>query len=124
MDEMFFNKIKDPRILAACTTFSKINEDRHYFDTATRGPFQVQFWNAMYNELVTLIQEFDCWNYVSQAAKMKVLPSTWAFKINCYPNGRIKKFKAQFCAQGNSKKKLLITLKHEHQMCSGPQCRL
>jgi hypothetical protein len=32
---------------------------------------------------------------------MKVLPSTWAFKIKCYPDGHVKKFKAQFCARGD-----------------------
>ena len=32
---------------------------------------------------------------------MKVLPSTWAFKIKRYPDGCIKKFKAQFCACGD-----------------------
>jgi hypothetical protein len=53
--EMYFNKIKDPHILAACATSSKLNEDNPSFDTATRGPFQVQFWKAMYNELVALV---------------------------------------------------------------------
>jgi hypothetical protein len=32
---------------------------------------------------------------------MKVLPSTWAFKIKRYPKGCFKKFKAQFCACGD-----------------------
>ncbi len=30
---------------------------------------------------------------------MKVLPSTWAFKIKSYPDGRVKKFKARLCAR-------------------------
>ena len=63
-NEMYFNKIKDPCILAARATSSKLNEDNPSFDTATRGPFQVQFWKAMYNKFVTLVQEFDCWDYV------------------------------------------------------------
>jgi hypothetical protein len=29
------------------------------------------------------------------------LPSTWAFKIKCYPDGWVKKFKARFCARGD-----------------------
>jgi hypothetical protein len=29
------------------------------------------------------------------------LPSTWAFKIKRYPDGRVKKFKARFCARGD-----------------------
>jgi hypothetical protein len=55
----------------------------------------------MHNELVTLAHEFDCWDYVPQTPTMKVLPSTWAFKTKRYPNGHVKKFKAQFCARGD-----------------------
>ncbi len=29
-----------------------------------------------------------------------VLPSTWVFKIKCYPDGWVKKFKARCCARG------------------------
>ena len=32
-----------------------------------------------------------------------MLSSTWDFKCRWYPDGFIKKFKAQFCAQGNNK---------------------
>ncbi len=35
---------------------------------------------------------------------MNVLPSTWAFKIKRYPDGRVKNFKARFCARGNRQK--------------------
>jgi hypothetical protein len=35
---------------------------------------------------------------------MNVLPSTWAFKIKRYPDGRVKKFKACFCTHGDRKK--------------------
>ena len=35
---------------------------------------------------------------------MNVLPSTWAFKIKRYPDGRVKKFKARFCARGDQQK--------------------
>ncbi len=63
---MYFNEIKDPRILAARATSSKLNEDNPSFDTATRETFQAQFWKAMYNKLVTLVHEFDCWDYVHQ----------------------------------------------------------
>jgi hypothetical protein len=36
--------------------------------------------------------------------KKNVLPSTWAFKIKRYPDGRVKKFKARFCAWGDIQK--------------------
>ncbi|KAL7546222.1 hypothetical protein ACHAWF_011445 [Thalassiosira exigua] len=44
---------------------------------AMNGPFADDFW------------------------KMRVLPSTWAFKIKRFPDGAVKKFKACFCACGN-----------------------
>ena len=91
-------------MLAACSASSKYNKDNPSFDTATCGPFQAQFWKAMYNELTTLIQEFDCWDYVPRTPDMNVLPSTWAFKIKLYPDGRVKKFKARFCARGDRQK--------------------
>jgi hypothetical protein len=57
-------------------------------------------------ELHTLIKEFDCWDYVPNPRK-KVLPSTWAFKIKRYPDGQVKKFKAQFCARGDRQKECI-----------------
>jgi hypothetical protein len=51
-------------------------------------------------EFKTLTEEFDCWEYIPNPSK-NVLPSTWAFKIKWYPDGRVKKFKARFCARGD-----------------------
>ena len=61
-------------------------------------------WKAMYDELVTIMIDFDCWDYVPRTPDMNVLPSTWAFKIKRYPDGRVKKFKAWFCACGDRQK--------------------
>jgi hypothetical protein len=58
----------------------------------------------MYDELVTIMINFDCWDYVKRTPDMNVLPSTWAFKIKRYPDGRVKKFKARFCARGDRQK--------------------
>jgi hypothetical protein len=55
----------------------------------------------------TLENEFDCWELVPHPGNSKennVLPSTWAFKIKRYPDGQVKKFKAQFCARGDHQK--------------------
>jgi hypothetical protein len=49
-------------------------------------------------ELHALVNEFDCWDYIPNPGK-NVLPSTWAFKIKHYQDGRVKKFKARFCAR-------------------------
>ena len=81
-DKIYFNEIVDPRILEAqkIPQKSKYNDDNPSFDTATRGPFQAEFWQAMQVELNTLINKFDCWDYVPNPGK-NVLRSTWAFKI-------------------------------------------
>jgi hypothetical protein len=96
-DKYYFNDVNDPRILEARVKQSRYYKDNPSFDTATRGPFQAQFWQAMKTEFNTLTKEFDCWNYVPSPGK-NVLPSTWAFKIKQYPDGQVKKFKARFCA--------------------------
>jgi hypothetical protein len=100
LDAYYFNYVSDPRLLAAQAKASKHNEDNPFFDTATRGPFWAQFWQAMRMELHALVNEFDCWDYIPNPGK-NVLPSTWAFKIKLYPDGCVRKFKACFCKRGN-----------------------
>jgi hypothetical protein len=85
-DEYYFNNVTDPHVLEARVKQSRYNEDNPSFDTATCGPFQAQFRQAMKTEFNTLIKEFDCWEYVPNPSK-NVLPSTWAFKIKRYPDG-------------------------------------
>jgi hypothetical protein len=63
-DAYHFNDIPDQRLLAAQAKASKYNEDNPSFDTATCSPSQVQFWQAMRMELHTLVNKFDCWDYV------------------------------------------------------------
>ena len=38
---------------------------------------------------------------VERTKDMKVIQSTWAFRIKRFPDGLIKKFKARFCARGD-----------------------
>jgi hypothetical protein len=105
-ESCYFNEISDPQILEACSKTSKAKETDNMpsFDTAIRSPFQAQWWKAMYDELVTIIINFECWDYVKRMPNMNVLPSTWAFKIKWYPDGRVKKFKACICARGDRQK--------------------
>ncbi len=55
-------------------------------------------------EIATL-ENIDAWpmvdHYDSNGAPHHGKPSTWAFKCKRYPEGRIKKFKARFCARGD-----------------------
>ena len=82
-DGIYFNDITDPCILEARSVTKKAKEtdDAPLFDTAIRSPFQAQWWKAMYDELVTIMEDFDCWDYIKQMPDMNILPSTWAFKL-------------------------------------------
>ncbi len=97
-------EVIDPHLLAARTVSLNYNEDNPSYDTATRGPFQAEFWQAMRVKLKTLTKDFDCWSLVPQTPGMNVLLSTWAFKIKRYPDGTVKKFKAPFGARDNCQK--------------------
>ena len=44
------------------------------------------------------------WNVVERVAGMNILPGTWVFKRKRYPDGKVKKFKARFCARGDQQK--------------------
>jgi hypothetical protein len=120
-DDYYFNEISNPRVLEARANTSKYNEDNPSFDTATRGPFQAQFWQAMRTKFNTLTQDFDCWEYVPNPGK-DVLPSTWAFKIKRYPDGLIKKFKF-VCGETSNKKESTI-LRPGLQSFNGRRCKL
>jgi hypothetical protein len=103
-NEVYIMEIIDPRLLVARSPASKHNKDNPSWDTATKGPFQAEFWQAMHVELNTLANEFKCWDLVPCLPHMNILPSTWAFKIKWFPDGTVKKFKARFCARGNHQK--------------------
>ncbi len=82
--------------------------DNPSWQEATRGKFADEYWEAMKLEITTL-ENIDAWSVVDQYDSNGVLhhiiPSTWAFKCKRYPDGLIKKFKAQFCAGGNKQLK-------------------
>jgi hypothetical protein len=103
-NEVYIAEITDLRLLAARSSASKHNKDNPSWDTATKGPFQAEFWEAMRVEFNTLMNEFKCWDLVPRLPHMSILPSTWAFKIKWFPDGTVKKFKARFCARGDRQK--------------------
>ena len=58
-------------------------------------------WKAAKIEIETL-ERIQAWTVVSCTNNItNILPSTWAFKVKCYPDGSVKNFKGRFCAQGN-----------------------
>jgi hypothetical protein len=86
-----------PMVLAA-----KANaEDNPTWDQAMNGPDRDGYLEACRKELKTLAEDKDAWDVVDRKDWMKVLPTTWAFKCKRYPDGRIRKFKARFCARGD-----------------------
>ncbi|KAL7526938.1 hypothetical protein ACHAWF_001981 [Thalassiosira exigua] len=68
---------------------------------AMNGAFADDFWKACETELDTLVNDIGAWEIVDRTPDMRVLPSTWAFKIKRFPDGAVKKFKARFCARGD-----------------------
>ncbi len=65
-----------------------------------RGEFADQYWEAEKVEIQTL-EGMNSWEVMKRIVEMNVLPGTWAFKCKRFPDGLIKKFKAQFCACGD-----------------------
>ena len=51
-------------------------------------------------EIATL-ESMGAWEIVDKDDSMNIIDSTWVFKCKSYPDGLIKKFKAQFYARGN-----------------------
>ncbi len=113
-DHPTFINVSDPHILAARTKILKYNDDNPSFDTATRGPFQAEFWQAMQVELNTLENEFDCWELVphpGNSEENNVLPSTWAFKIKVTPMVESKSSKLHFVLGATTRRKESTFLK-------------
>ncbi len=88
-----------PLILAAKTAATK--EDNPNWWQAMNGPYANEYWKAAQIEIETL-ERNQAWTVVPFTNNIiNILPSTWAFKVKCYPDGSVKKFKGRFCAQGN-----------------------
>jgi transposase InsO family protein len=78
--------------------------DNPSYDEAMQGIYKHEYAEAARVELHTLQNDLDCWELVPRTDDMNVLPSTWAFKCKRFPDGRVKKFKARFCARGDRQK--------------------
>ena len=73
--------------------------DTPTFLEAMNGPNAAGFFKAMETEIDTLIS-MDTFVVMSREPWMKVISSTWAFKVKRYPDGSIRKLKARLCARG------------------------
>jgi len=75
-------------------------EDNPNFGQAMNGPNTEDFWDASVKEISTL-QKLNSWTQVKRQQGMKVIQSTWAYKIKRFPDGLVRKLKARFCVRGN-----------------------
>ena len=76
------------------------SEDNPNWRQAMNGPFREEYWEAACKEVETL-EFMDDWEVVDRTPDMNVIDSIWAFRLKRFPDGMIKKFKAQFCARGD-----------------------
>ena len=87
-----------PLFLKTKTEASK--QDNPNWRSAMNGPFREEYWTAACKE-IEILEGIDAWDVVDRSEDMNVIDSIWAFKLKRFPDGMIKKFKAQFCARGD-----------------------
>jgi len=79
------------------------DEDNPRWFDATQGENREGFWEGMFNEIETLTgDDIDAWEQVERTPDMKVVLSTWAFKIKRFPSGLVRKLKSRFCVRGDT----------------------
>ena len=87
-----------PAVLAFKASAS--SADNPTWHEAMNGPDQKGYWKACETELEALRAK-DAWDVVTREHWMNVIPGTWAFKCKRFPDGPVRKLKAQFCARGD-----------------------
>jgi hypothetical protein len=95
-----------PNVMAASPCLLKASSTDPDLPTvrqALTGRHKEEFLAAMRSEIKEL-EEHKTWTVVQREDLpngANVLPSTWALRIKRYPDGRLRKFKARFCARGD-----------------------
>jgi hypothetical protein len=95
-----------PHVLTQCPQLLKSQKQDPDYPTlgeALSGPHREEFLEAMRKEIEEL-EEHGTWQIIARKdmpAGSNILPSTWALRIKRYPDGRLRKFKARFCARGD-----------------------
>jgi hypothetical protein len=80
------------------------------WEQAMNSPDKAGYWKACEIELNTFTQKRDAWDVVDHEPWMNVLPSTWAFTFECYPDGSVQNLKVDFVAEVINRSKVLISL--------------
>jgi len=78
------------------------SDDLPTYREAMKSPDADGFMDAMAEEIETL-ELMGAWEVVDRPVGQNVLPGTWALCRKRYPDGRVKKLKARFCARGDKK---------------------
>ena len=70
----------------------------------TTGPYKDEFIQSM-NQYIKELGQHGTWTIVprNSVTGAQTISSTWAFKIKCFPDGRVRDFKARFYARGDRK---------------------
>jgi hypothetical protein len=95
-----------PNVMAASPCLLKASATDPDLPTvrqALAGPHKEEFLTAMRSEIREL-EEHKTWTVVQRndlPTGANVLPSTWVLRIKRFPDGRLRKFKARFCARGD-----------------------
>ena len=83
-----------------------MDPDTPKFREAISGPHREEFLDAMRKE-IEVLESLGTWKVVKKGdvpENTNVIPTTWAFKIKRYPDGRLRKYKARFCVRGDKQK--------------------
>jgi hypothetical protein len=89
-----------PHAMKASTT---PDPDSPRLHEAMSGEHREEFLAAMSKEIEEL-ESHGTWTVIKKSSLPRganLLPSTWAFKIKRYPDGRMRKHKARFCCRGD-----------------------
>jgi Reverse transcriptase (RNA-dependent DNA polymerase) len=114
----FIRAIQAPWALKA-----KVNRDPDLpsVKEALTGPHSDEFWKAMKSEIESL-ESMGTWDVVPRTSMpkgAKAIPSTCAFQIKRFPDGRLNKFKTRWCVMGNRMEKGVHYFKHAYSPLVG-----
>ena len=95
-----------PNVFAQCGHLLKANKkdpDTPSLQEALNGNHKEEFLEAMKTEIDEL-EAHKTWDVIPKSnvpQGANILPGTWAFRIKRFPDGRLRKFKARWCARGD-----------------------
>ena len=90
--------------------------DTPTYNEAMNGPDREEFEAAMASEIKEL-EDHKTWIAIPKSKvpkDVRVLPSTWVFRIKRFPDGRKRKYKARFCVRGDRQIEESTTMKSTH----------